>query len=91
MAQGAAEHDGGGGGSGTAEAAWLAPYEQRAAQAEERLARLEAALETLGEAPQRFSFSCAVVKERQKLMIENSKLQYRVMHLIRTVREKEAS
>eukprot|EP00850_Spirogloea_muscicola_P013592 SM000093S24403 [mRNA] locus=s93:132002:133216:+ [translate_table: standard] len=90
----------------------------------ERLARLEAALATLGTGTQRRTGSslraapddvgcttnvqaelqrpqvdaeqlqadlAEVVKEREKLMIENSKLQYRVMHLVRAVREKEAS
>uniref|UniRef100_A0A2N9F4F5 Uncharacterized protein n=1 Tax=Fagus sylvatica TaxID=28930 RepID=A0A2N9F4F5_FAGSY len=78
----------------------LKPLYQRASEAEERLARLEAALASadnednlklISELQSKLEESSAeLVAERekaQKLAVENAKLQYRIIHLVRAAKE----
>ncbi|XP_037482101.1 uncharacterized protein LOC119360665 [Triticum dicoccoides] len=89
--------------AGPAEA--LKSFEERASDAEARLAKLEALLLNK-DGPSEASSSamrdleskldattkeCLAEKEQnRKLAVENEKLQYRVSHLIRTIKEAEA-
>ncbi|KAF3794533.1 hypothetical protein EJ110_NYTH07384 [Nymphaea thermarum] len=80
----------------------LRPFHQRAAEAEERLAKLE----LLSESKKGYSIEEALqlkdlqtkldsaeaekieaLKEVQKLQADNAKLQYRILHLIRAVQD----
>ncbi|XP_065856144.1 uncharacterized protein [Euphorbia lathyris] len=81
----------------------LKPFYQRASEAEDRLSRIEAALasdkdtknvellETIIELQSRLegaNVELALQQEKAKrLSTENAKLQYRVVHLVRAVRE----
>ncbi|KAL0544934.1 hypothetical protein IC582_020064 [Cucumis melo] len=81
----------------------LKPFFQRASQAEDRLSRLEAALlskkddhneehlKTISELQTKLdSANNALIEERKKAEMvaeENAKLQYRIIHLVRTARE----
>ncbi|PON88382.1 threonine-tRNA ligase [Trema orientale] len=86
-----------------AESETLKPFFQRASEAEERLARLEAALASKKDAGNEEhmkiiselqskleSVNAELVSEREKarkLDAENAKLQYRIKHLVRAVEE----
>ncbi|PON44290.1 threonine-tRNA ligase [Parasponia andersonii] len=86
-----------------AESETLKPFFQRASEAEERLARLEAALASkkdagneehlkiISELQSKLEIvNAELVSEREKarkLDAENAKLQYRIKHLVRTVEE----
>ncbi|XP_062166266.1 uncharacterized protein LOC133872707 [Alnus glutinosa] len=81
----------------------LKPFYQRASEAEERLSRLEAVLESKKNAgnedhlrliselqSQLEEASAELVSERekaQKLAEENAKLQYRIIHIVRAAKE----
>ncbi|XP_022153876.1 uncharacterized protein LOC111021288 [Momordica charantia] len=81
----------------------LKPFFQRASEAEDRLSRLEATLlskkdtwdeehlKTIAELQSKLdSANEALIAERKKAEIvaaENAKLQYRIIHLVRTARE----
>ncbi|KAI4348665.1 hypothetical protein L6164_009363 [Bauhinia variegata] len=81
----------------------LKPFYQRAAEAEDRLSRLEASLSSKKEAGNEEhvklisdlqskleNANAELVAERektQKLVGENEKLQYRVIHLLRALKE----
>ncbi|XP_015898059.2 uncharacterized protein LOC107431605 [Ziziphus jujuba] len=83
----------------------LKPFYQRASQAEDRLSRLEAALaskkdtgnvehlKTINELQSKLEDAHAqLISEREegrKLAAENAKLQYRIHHLVRAVRESD--
>ncbi|XP_054804014.1 uncharacterized protein LOC129307157 [Prosopis cineraria] len=81
----------------------LKPFYQRAAEAEERLARLESALASKQDAGNEEHFKkiddlqsklgkanaelVAKEEKAQKLAAENEKLQYRIIHLSRALKE----
>ncbi|CAK9319541.1 unnamed protein product [Citrullus colocynthis] len=81
----------------------LKPFFQRASEAEDRLSRLEDALlskedvhnkdhlQTISELQSKLdSANEALIEERKKaemVAAENAKLQYRIIHLVRTARE----
>lgn len=85
----------------------LKPFEERASDAETRLAKLEALLnkdglgsgsETISSATKDLqskldavSAECLAEKDKnRKLTTENEKLQYRISHLLRAVKEAES-
>ncbi|KAI5008603.1 hypothetical protein ZWY2020_009651 [Hordeum vulgare] len=83
----------------------LKAFEQRASDAEARLAKLEAlllnkdgsseasssAMRDLQSKLDAATKECLAEKEQnRKLTVENEKLQYRVSHLIRTIKEAES-
>ncbi|KAA8518120.1 hypothetical protein F0562_015594 [Nyssa sinensis] len=81
----------------------LKPFYQRASEAEDRLARLEAALASkkdagneellkmVSELQSKLEGAQAerekALKEVQKISVENAKLQYRITHLVRALEE----
>ncbi|GJN33332.1 hypothetical protein PR202_gb21923 [Eleusine coracana subsp. coracana] len=86
----------------------LKPFQERASEAETRLAKLEALLlneDDLSRRPEAnssamkdlqskldaVSAECLAEKEKnKKLLMENEKLQYRITHLIRAIKEAES-
>ncbi|TVT98013.1 hypothetical protein EJB05_10701 [Eragrostis curvula] len=86
----------------------LKPFEERASEAETRIAKLEAllfkedelsgrsetsstAMRDLQSKLDAVSAECMAEKEKnKKLIIENEKLQYRITHLIRAIKEAES-
>ncbi|KAM0907008.1 hypothetical protein ACQ4PT_016414 [Festuca glaucescens] len=83
----------------------LKPFEERASDAETRLAKLEALLLSKGSGSETCSAAvkdvlskldavsaeCLAEKEKnRKLTMENEKLQYRISHLIRAVKEADS-
>uniref|UniRef100_A0A2P2JCR3 Uncharacterized protein n=1 Tax=Rhizophora mucronata TaxID=61149 RepID=A0A2P2JCR3_RHIMU len=84
----------------------LEPFYERASEAEKRLSRLEVALgskkdvgkeellNTISELQSKLEATNAELASEQvkaeRLAMENAKLQYRVIHLVRAIREGEA-
>ncbi|KAL6896947.1 hypothetical protein ACP4OV_007519 [Aristida adscensionis] len=86
----------------------LKPFQERAAEAETRLAKLEAllyskdgltseseanssAMKDLQSKLDAVNAECLAEKDKnKKLIMENEKLQYRITHLIRTIKEGES-
>ncbi|CAN6200151.1 unnamed protein product [Urochloa humidicola] len=86
----------------------LKPFQERASEADIRIAKLEAllcnqdglnsgseanssAMKDLQSKLDTVSAECLTEKEKnKKLIMENEKLQYRITHLIRAVREAES-
>ncbi|KAL6657422.1 hypothetical protein ACP70R_005202 [Stipagrostis hirtigluma subsp. patula] len=86
----------------------LKPFQERASEAETRLAKLEALLYNKDGLSSESETSSSAVKELQskldavnaeclaekdknkKLTVENEKLQYRITHLIRAIKEAES-
>ncbi|RCV14380.1 hypothetical protein SETIT_2G421000v2 [Setaria italica] len=86
----------------------LKPFQERASEAELRIAKLEAllynqagpnsgseasssAMKHLQSKLDAVSAECLTEKEKnKKLIIENEKLQYRITHLIRAIKEAES-
>ncbi|KAI3471624.1 hypothetical protein Pfo_028274 [Paulownia fortunei] len=83
----------------------LIPFYQRASEAEDRLARLEASLpetkeqlKLVGELQSKLENAKAeqvaerekAMKEVQHLTAENAKLQYRIIHLVRALKEADS-
>ncbi|KAL9155115.1 hypothetical protein ABFS82_10G161100 [Erythranthe guttata] len=85
----------------------LTPFYQRATEAEERLAKLEASLsknkeeqskliselrlELENAKAEQISEREKAIKEVKELTAENGKLKYRIIHLVRAVREADAA
>ncbi|KAL7097847.1 hypothetical protein ACP275_10G169100 [Erythranthe tilingii] len=89
----------------------LTPFHQRATEAEERLAKLEASLSKNEESgneeqskliselrlelenakAEQISEREKAIKEVKELTAENGKLKYRIIHLVRAVREADAA
>ncbi|KAL5719810.1 hypothetical protein ACHQM5_012547 [Ranunculus cassubicifolius] len=71
----------------------LKPFYDRASQAEERLSKLELAINTKKDDDDKekiiSSDNLIAAMEIKKLKIEKEKLDYRIIHLIRAVREEE--
>ncbi|KAF8670383.1 hypothetical protein HU200_050686 [Digitaria exilis] len=86
----------------------LKPFQERASEAEIRIAKLEAllynqdgpnsgsennssAMKDLQSKLETISAECLTEKEKnKKLIMENEKLQYRITHLIRAIKEAES-
>ncbi|XP_050381830.1 uncharacterized protein LOC126798811 [Argentina anserina] len=69
--------------SGVLDEDTLKPFYQRASEAEDRLTRLEAALISKDES----KLISELQEENKKLATENAKLQYRIRHLVRAIRD----
>ncbi|XAR69492.1 hypothetical protein NMG60_11001098 [Bertholletia excelsa] len=75
----------------------LKPFQQRASEAEDRLARLEAILATKTDAgieelkkAEQFSEKEKVLKEVERLHAENDKLKYQILHLVRALKDADS-
>ncbi|WVZ66963.1 hypothetical protein U9M48_016113 [Paspalum notatum var. saurae] len=86
----------------------LKPFQERASEAEIRIAKLEALLYSKGDLSGGSETSSSAVKDleskldtvtqecsaekekNKKLIMENEKLQYRITHLIRAIKEAES-
>ncbi|KVH87388.1 hypothetical protein Ccrd_025380 [Cynara cardunculus var. scolymus] len=67
----------------------LKPFHQRASDAEERLARLEAAIATTKDSGNE-ELSNKALKEVKWVTEENAKLRYRITHLVRALEKADS-